>query len=737
MTTRDQSPPAGPVTAKVRRILKLAVIGVLALLGTAVIGVYLAVRSISVDDLRTYLESQTRILIGRELVIDGELRLRIFSLRPAIQAGDVRVRNAAWGSQRDMLRVRRLDAEFDLLALVTGTLRMNRFNLLQPEVLLETNRQGHGNWAFDQPPSSTEPERSQTERLALDIREVLIENGHLLFRNGANGSEYRFALTRLSLRSRVPGDPLSIVLAASVNDHPFALSGQVGPLATFVTSGKLLPLEFAGQMGSARVTIKGVVAQPRKLDGVDVFVTAEGGDLADVFRAFGVEAPPLGRYRLNGKLIGSVQSLAAREMTLVVGDPEHNGARLQGTIRNVIGPVGVDVAVSARIAEPGRWPALAGRTVPVLDLKGRLTQTRDGYAIRDTVVTLGNSRLTGSVAVVLRAPRVKLTAQFSSPMLDMREWVSPPATDTEPKRPQADQHLFSDRPLPLDWLNAFNLDLQFQAERLVWHSDQVLHALHAHAVVADGQLSLSPLLVKLVPDGESLSIGLQVATTPAGKYDVQASVQATAIELTKLLALTGTTAGITGARTDVALALRATGVSMRDLMAGLNGEARIVVGAARLDGRTLYLGTNLLTELFMRANPFSKNEPYTELGCAVIRLPVRDGHVIVDRSVALEMPKANIVASGIIDLQHEDVELHFRSQARQGLGLSTEVSNMFMIRGALAAPSIGVSGKGALRSGVTVGVAVGTAGVSLLVERLMLADRHPCRTALSPASKPE
>ena len=160
------------------------------------------------------------------------------------------------------------------------------------------------------------------------------------------------------------------------------------------------------------------------------------------------------------------------------------------------------------------------------------------------------------------------------------------------------------------------------------------------------------------------------------------------------------------------------------------------MGKGRLDGRTLYLGTNLLTEFFKLANPFSKDEPYTELECAVVRLPVQDGIVTVDRSIALELSNVNIVASGIIDLRNETIELRARMQARKGLGLSTEVANMFEIQGTLGAPSLGVSGEGALRSGVSVGVAVGTVGLSLLAERLMLADSHPCRTALgsSPAS---
>ena len=59
---------------------------------------------------------------------------------------------------------------------------------------------------------------------------------------------------------------------------------------------------------------------------------------------------------------------------------------------------------------------------------------------------------------------------------------------------------------------------------------------------------------------------------------------------------------------------------------------------------------------------------------------------------------------------------------------------MYRIQGALGSPSVGLGGKGVMESGISTGAAVGTAGLSLLVERLMIDDRHPCRTALGSAS---
>lgn len=800
------------LSGKTWRALKIVTIVLLVALAIVGTGLYVAKRAISVDYLRTFLQAETRALTGRELTIDGELRLRIFSLRPRIQMDEVRLSNATWSSRRDMVRVKRLEAEIDLLALIGGTLRIDHFNLQQPEVLLETNRQGRGNWVFEQrrPTPAPAAPRLDVPPLALDVRGVRVTNGRVLFRNGVTGEEQRFDLTRLKIRSPAAEDPLSIDLAATVNGRPFTLVGSVGSLIDLRVRPQPLPLEFMVRAGDARAKLTGALAQPLELAGVDVRVAAAGDELAEVMRYFGVNAPDLGRYRLDGRLTGSVRALAASEVILVVndgrakltgavkqllelagidvrvtaegdelaevtryfgihtpalgryrlsgrlrgsaralaasdvdlvvGDPEHTGARLQGAIRDVLGLAGADLLVSARVADPkqlGYFAWLTAPTLPPLKLQGHVTQSRDGYAIRDFAVHLGNTSLSGTTTIAPRTPRWKLTAQLTGPLVDMRELTSQPAPGAAPPPPPKEgERLFSDKPLSLGWLDAIDLDLRLQAERLVPEGGSELYAVNAHVVLADGKFSLDPLLLKLSPGGNTLSVRLRAHATPAGKFDVNASAQGAGIEVAHLVALAHRPSSISGGPTDVTLDVHATGGSLRELMAGLNGEAKFVVGAGQVDERTLDRGADLFTRFFVMAYPFAKEKSSTPLECAVVRLPVRDGIVTINRSIALETQKVRIAASGIIDLQRETIELHLLTHARQGLGLGAgKLTNMYKIQGSLAAPSVGLSSKGALRTGISTGAAVGTVGMSLLVERLVIDDRHPCRTALGPPSE--
>jgi uncharacterized protein involved in outer membrane biogenesis len=638
-----------------------------------------------------------------------------------------------------MVRIKRVDAEIGLIALIAGTIRVDRFNLVQPEVLIETNRQGRGNWVFDRRRPTPVPAAPDAGKppLALDVRRLRVANGRVIFRNGANGHEQRLDLVQMNIRSRTAEDPLSIDLAATLDGRPFTLVGSLGSLIGLSGRQQPLPMEFKVRMGDARATLTGAMAQPLELAGIDVRVAAEGDELAGVMRYFDIDTPALGRYRLSGRLTGSARLLGASDVVVVVGDPGHTGVRLQGAIRDVPGFAGADFSVSARIADPkqhGYFARQTALTLPPIGLQARVTQSRDGYVIRDIAVSLGNSSLSGTAAIVPREPRWKFTAQLAGPLIDVRELLPRlgPGAGTQPP-PKQGERLFSDAPLSIDWLGAIDLDLKLRADRLALAATPELYAVNAHVVLADGRFSLDRLLLKLSPEGNALSARLQLRTTPTGKLDVNASAQGAAIELAHLLALAHRASGISGALTDVTFEAHATGGSLHELMAGLNGEARFVVGPGQVDERTLDRGADLLTRFFTLVYPFAQEKSHTTLKCAVVRLPARAGIITVNRSIALETEKVSIVASGIIDLRRETIELHARTQARKGLGLGTgKLTNMYQIQGALAAPSVAISGKGALGSGLSTGAAVGTAGVSLLVERLLLTDRQPCRTALGP-----
>lgn len=83
---------------------------------------------------------------GRRLTINGDVGFTILALPPRITADDVRIGNATWGSRADMIIMKRLEAEVDLLPLLMGDVAVPRLRMVGVDILLETNKRGVGNW---------------------------------------------------------------------------------------------------------------------------------------------------------------------------------------------------------------------------------------------------------------------------------------------------------------------------------------------------------------------------------------------------------------------------------------------------------------------------------------------------------------------------------------------------------------------------------------------------------------
>ncbi len=178
-------------------------------------------------------------------------------------------------------------------------------------------------------------------------------------------------------------------------------------------------------------------------------------------------------------------------------------------------------------------------------------------------------------------------------------------------------------------------------------------------------------------------------------------------------------------------------------MAGSNGQILVNTGSGKLLNDTIDVaGADVIFSALNMMNPLAEKEKHTTLECAVIKFDIKDGIATTDRGVAIQTTKMNIVGSGTLNFKTEEVAMAVKPQAREGLGIGLgSLVDAVSIGGTLAEPSPKVDAATALKTGVTVGAAVATGGLSLLAEGLFkktTADSNPCDTALgkAPAASP-
>jgi uncharacterized protein involved in outer membrane biogenesis len=69
------------------------------------------------------------------------------STAPVVTLDRVRIANADWGSRPDMLSVAQVRFAIELSPLLRGDIRLPFLRVQEPDLLLETNREGLANWS--------------------------------------------------------------------------------------------------------------------------------------------------------------------------------------------------------------------------------------------------------------------------------------------------------------------------------------------------------------------------------------------------------------------------------------------------------------------------------------------------------------------------------------------------------------------------------------------------------------
>ncbi|MDP3417152.1 AsmA family protein, partial [Falsiroseomonas sp.] len=152
------------------------------------------------ESLRPRLVAAVERATGRTFTV-GEMRLAV-SLVPTVELRDVALANAEGASRPNMLTARRVQVQAALLPLLSREIRISRIELEDPDLLLEVDAQGRGNWQFARTPSEATPaapapEEAVREALALGIDALRLERGRIGWRDARNGMAETVEITRL------------------------------------------------------------------------------------------------------------------------------------------------------------------------------------------------------------------------------------------------------------------------------------------------------------------------------------------------------------------------------------------------------------------------------------------------------------------------------------------------------------------------------------------------------------
>ena len=255
------------------------------LTGTAVVVVGVVVAAVAIvanmdfSQYKGLIAQKTKEATGRDLDIKGELKL-VLGLSPSLAVSDVSFANASWGTRPQMVQVQRLETQVDLLPLLSGDIRVKRLVLIRPDILLEADARGRGNWEFEavggpaQPAPQPQPSTPGGGAMNLpQVNEVEIRDAKLVHRDGKSGEAMTLQLARALLRADGETAPLKLDIDGAFNALRFQLAGQVGSVAALGAPCTAFPVNVTARVAdAATVTAEAVVRLSRRRDGQGVLV---------------------------------------------------------------------------------------------------------------------------------------------------------------------------------------------------------------------------------------------------------------------------------------------------------------------------------------------------------------------------------------------------------------------------------------------------------------------------------
>ena len=693
-----------------------------------IIGVAIAVSTFDVNQYKPELTQLVEEATGRKLQIGGDIGFKL-SLVPTLVIEDIKFSNASWGSKPEMLSLDKFEVQVSLMPLLSGNIQVNRVILLAPEILLETNKKGIGNWIFES--KKTEKETlsdsgSETTLPAIVINDVYIENARITYKDGVTGKETKVVIENIETKTDSFDDPLSLLVKIIYNEIPIKIEGSLGSVNQLMANEKY-PIDLDINISDAKIGLHGQVAKPMEGKGLDLDISLDAGSLVSMGKLAGKELPDVGAVKISSHVSEAEGLYTIKGFKADLGKIKIGA---DGTIGDPTKVKSFNLAINLNLENLADLNKLFGGNLPSIGPVTLSTQIKDkkgAYQLSKLKAKVGNTDIAGDVTINLSGKRPALAATLNSRLIDLVQFTGD--KKTEQKKVKKEK-VFSSDPLPFESLKAVNANINISAEQIKT-AGLTLEKVKLVLKLNNGKLKISPLNTNVAGGTFAMKMNLDASSGKTGILDIQID-----IKNFQLSTLPDFKDKLKGGKTDLNINLKGKGKSIADIMAGSNGKFLVKMGpgtfkSSSTDAATLDLFSSIKNSIY---SDKSGSSGTTEIICGVINLKIKDGIAIADKGIAISTRKMNIIGSGTIDLKTEKLDINIDPQAREGVGISAgQLAELVSVGGTLAEPKAVPNTIAALKTAASVGTAIATGGLSILAQGLFdksTADEDPCATAL-------
>jgi len=260
----------------------------------------------------------------REVRLDGDLKVKLFSWTPTAEVNGIHIAQPDWvtsanGATKDAFAdIERLTVAVDLRELLGFRIVLPQVAVEQPRVALLRDASGHANWVFEE-------EKNPRPFHLPAIRHFIIRDGHLNLLDQQKKLQFAGIVSSEETDSKTGKQFFSLTGKGELNRTPFSAEVRGDPLLNVDPDQ---PYAFDGHVraGATRIDAKGSLTKPFDLGAFVVTADFAGPDLADLYYLTGLTFPNTPPYHLSGGLTRDGNVFHFRNFGGKVGDSDLHGA---------------------------------------------------------------------------------------------------------------------------------------------------------------------------------------------------------------------------------------------------------------------------------------------------------------------------------------------------------------------------------------------------------------------------
>lgn len=583
---------------------------------------------------RAPLQNMVADKTGRQLVIGGDLDVKLGWPAPHIIAKSVTFSNPVWAKKKQMLTADEVEFSVDLLKLFRSELVFPEVRLTKPAVFLELGSDGRKSWLLDLQQSD--------EKARIPIGKLTLDNGVLGYDDIKQNTSIHVQLSTKSSNlassasdstkdislninnAKLQADSASVIFNASglYKGAAFKADGIGGSVLSLHDEATPYPLKFDATIGKTIVKGDGNITSLLKLTAIDMQLAIHGDNLATLFQFFNVVFPDSHTYH-------------------VVGHIKHSDKLWQ--FDNFSGVIGKsDIAGTIQFDNNGVRRMMRGKlSCKVLDLN--------------------------DLGPVIGAKKTQV--------------ISKTTTDVPKTIEINNQHILPNIPFRTDRWNTVDADVTLSAESILRDKALPLEDLVVHLKMQDSVLTLDPLNFGFAGGQLNTHITLNGQQNP---IQAHAKVSVRKVILSKLFPTINLAHNSVG-QINGDFDLSGQGNSVDRMLATANGRVSLVVAQGKVSKLLIEkIGLHLPEILQLKI----AGDKTINLNCAVADFDVKHG-VMQTNALILDTEISTVIGTGSVNLNQEKLDLTLNPKTRNTsiVALSTPI----YVTGTFSNPIINVN----------------------------------------------